>query len=238
MITSLRSLLIGSALLTAPQITSASILLGISDFTTTQIPSGTGNVEEPGFTGGFAFSGSAFGAAPGGSDDNTWGSLSPSPDAPPANNGTTTANLEVGSGTLVVSLQSPVSQGLGYLLFDAAAQFSGALLDITYTITPAPLGSGDLTDPNPIPLTAVGGFGVPVPTTGYESFLIDISNIVLGPGQTIAFTFLMSSTTSPVENYAYLDNIAITSIPEPGSMLGLGCVAGAGAFLRSRRRRG
>jgi hypothetical protein len=33
-----------------------------------------------------------------------------------------------------------------------------------------------------------------------------------------------------------LDNIAL--VPEPGSMLGLGCLVGFGTLLRSRRRTG
>lgn len=35
-----------------------------------------------------------------------------------------------------------------------------------------------------------------------------------------------------------LDNFQISAVPEPGSMLGLGCLIGAGALLRTRRRHG
>lgn len=232
MITSIRSLLFGSALLVAPQITSASLLLGISDFTTTQIPSVTGNYEAAGFTGDFSFTGSGSGIAPNGSNDGTWGPQPIAPTSPPANNGTSAANFGAGNGSLIVSLTAPIDQALGYLLFDAAAQSAGAILEITYTITPAPNSAGDLTTPS-IALVAIGGGGFPAPNANFTDYMIDISSIVLEAGQTIAFTFALSGPSG----FAYVDNIAITSIPEPGSMLGLGCVAGAGAFLRSRRRR-
>jgi len=65
-----------------------------------------------------------------------------------------------------------------------------------------------------------------------------LTGFVLAPGQSIDFRLALESTGEPSQR---IDNIAITgnlfsAVPEPGSMLALGCVIGSGAFLRTRRR--
>ena len=56
---------------------------------------------------------------------------------------------------------------------------------------------------------------------------------VLTAGSTIYFRF------TPTDGEMRFDNIALTGIsviPEPGSLVALGCLVGSGAFLRTRRR--
>ena len=49
---------------------------------------------------------------------------------------------------------------------------------------------------------------------------------------------LTFASNDPSADIEFLDNVTLnlTAVPEPGSLLALGCLIGSGAFLRSRRR--
>lgn len=68
--------------------------------------------------------------------------------------------------------------------------------------------------------------------TSYRDFSFDLVayNISLLAGQTIDFIFTSPSGTQ-------IDNLGITAIPEPASLLALGCLLGSGLVLRRRPSR-
>lgn len=83
------------------------------------------------------------------------------------------------------------------------------------------------------------GYSTDTVGSGYSADFTDFDyllGLVLGDQQDISFRFTLTGDTE-----MRLDNIAVTgftAIPEPGSLLALGCLVGSGAFLRTRRRRG
>lgn len=86
-----------------------------------------------------------------------------------------------------------------------------------------------------------GGYALPLTTSqnDYNDYSASLSGMILGTGETMAFMFSGLTVSNP-GNYApkslYVDNVGITAIPEPGSVLGLGCVLASGLLLRSRRK--
>lgn len=72
----------------------------------------------------------------------------------------------------------------------------------------------------------------------YKDYCKLLDPVVLAPGETVMFEFLVTQTQGiyPVDT-VWVDNIALTAIPEPGSVLGLGCVLASGLLLRNRRRK-
>lgn len=120
---------------------------------------------------------------------------------------------------------------LGSLLFDASRGLSSVVtFNVAYrTYNVGSPGSSIIpsTVLNTSPLS-----GSNVGNTGdYADFDLSLGGLVLEAGQAIEFTFanIGSGTT-------FLDNVALTVIPEPGSLVALGCLVGSGAFLRTRRR--
>lgn len=227
-------------MLVAPQITSADILLGISDWTTI---TDADNIVAPTITAGyFSLSGPptpGSGSAPGGSMDGTWGNDATLTPAPTTNNGTS-----VNSFQLHMSTTADVS--LGLLLFDAVGYSSGYQLNISYEIQPDEPPADGTAGPYTINPIAVAGNPFQAPndpapgsSTGpYTGYSVDLNQLFLAANSTVIFTFTYSYLGTGSPSAAYTDNLAITAVPETGSMLGLGCIVGAGAFFRSRRRRG
>lgn len=85
------------------------------------------------------------------------------------------------------------------------------------------------------------GYGLGATTTqnDYNDYSAKLAGLILGTGETMAFMFTGYLANNP-GNYQpsaiYVDNVGITAIPEPGSVLGLGCVLASGLMLRSRRK--
>jgi hypothetical protein len=75
----------------------------------------------------------------------------------------------------------------------------------------------------------------------YGGLAVDLASIgILAPGDQVA---LMIRATHIPQTGGYndaltitIDNVGITAIPEPGSILGLGFVLASGLMLRNRRR--
>lgn len=111
------------------------------------------------------------------------------------------------------------------LLFDFAGTNNSQTLTSTYVITEAGVPVGGNTLPS---VTSSTGFGPAANPTSYQSYALDLTGITLGAGQIIQFTFTGAS--------GGLDNIGLLAVPEPGSLVALGCVLGSGLLLRSRRR--
>lgn len=134
---------------------------------------------------------------------------------------------------LTLTNNSGSAVSLSNLFFDAIGVNAGNTVTAGYRYGNGNVLNGD-------GLTTLGVFGS-LPNTGGDANLVsadfaDLSQSLvglnLGIGQTIQFNFVSSST-------AFIDNIAITAIsaiPEPASLMALGCVLGSGLLLRNRRR--
>ncbi len=246
---SLRSLLIGTAVLTAPQIASASIVLaGYHDFGTIT----TGNYNYSGFIGSVNLPTGSSVQDPGGSNDGIYGSMDPSsdenwvkhennltwnnpaPDPPNAAQGTNDGAVVVTSTNSFVFSVTNLSGSdmvLESLLFDMVRQTSNkgtVQLDYSYTnfaTTPEALGTIATTR------GYIGGGG----SQDFDDAVKDLTDLALplNAGDTISFKFTALLGEMKFDNISLN---ALTPIPEPGSLLALGCVVGSGAFLRSRRR--
>ena len=254
---SLRALLIGSAALSIPQLASATptppaatLLVGFHQF------DATANSESPHSIDTTAgFTGSAFkptnSVTPGGSKDATWGNDSALTPAPGVGDGYLVDNSsKTGTAGLIhirVDYNGSDSWALKSLLFDAANASSGRSATISAivtnddsTTTVISLGTQALKQITPTGLAAGAG----VPANNFGSYILDLTsfNLIMnavGDGSgaaTIDFRFDVGNSI----NTGYLDNVALTAnlipVPEPGSLLALGCVIGSGAFLRMRRR--
>lgn len=63
--------------------------------------------------------------------------------------------------------------------------------------------------------------------------------IAIPAGETVLFSYTQNGPTEGLrlDNIAFLGETGdLTAVPEPGSLVALGCLVGSGAFLRSRRR--
>jgi hypothetical protein len=75
-------------------------------------------------------------------------------------------------------------------------------------------------------------------TNDYMDYCKLLDPVVLAPGETVMFEFSVVQTQGIYAvDTVWVDNIALTAIPEPGSVLGLGCVLASGLLLRNRRRK-
>ena len=227
-------LVAASSLLFAAQ-ADAALLLGFHDFDGTAPDT---NFVAAGFSG--TWSGLS-GVAGGGSNDQTYGPAIGLVPVPPTTNGTSLALNPSGSDVFPVTVSLTNSSGsavqLGYLLFDAATSSSNVDLNVTYVITGVPGNNHPPEDPYK-DIKDINNINSSV-SADYGDYVGTISGVLLGIGQTITFTF-----SNQKAEVAYIDNIGITTfgplagVPEPGSLLALGCLVGGGSFLRSRRRKG
>jgi len=114
---------------------------------------------------------------------------------------------------------------LGALLFDAATnEVSSVSNVVVWYLT----STSETHTYSPITLPVVPNTNLI--SADYGDFALSLAGLELAQGEWIEFTF----DGSP---YARIDNVALAAIPEPGSMLALGCLIGSGALLRNRRRR-
>jgi hypothetical protein len=245
----LLAVLVGSVALALPQMASATVLVGYTNFGASPDTS-PNEVATAGLTSSFASGGTAgtlYGSVDGyyGPD----GGVSTQPTQTDLSDG----RVAIAHGAVFsVTNGTSTNYALGSLLFDMGgtgnpgglSTFEGLTYSIFQGVTL--LDSGDLLDDGRVkganpsnPLTTITpGFGViypPAPGNNinlqdYSDFIADLSGLNLGLGERIEFTW---NTGGPVMR---LDNIALTAVPEPGSLLALGFLVSSGLFLRSRGR--
>jgi hypothetical protein len=119
------------------------------------------------------------------------------------------------------------SISLANLLFDTASS-SGGSFQVDYRTTASPVTWTSLYNTGPTSIVS-GAAGT---SANYNDFAASLVGITLATGKWIEFRFDGAPN-------GRLDNIALTSlsaIPEPASLLALGCLMGSGVFLRQRRR--
>ena len=232
----LRSLLIGSAIIIAPQIASASLLIGFHDF------DGNGDQRiESAHPADVAagFSGQIFETETssnlGGSTDVILGDSFYNMGAIALNDGYASIKTSASQGlTMTLTNSTGLSYTLGQLYYDAvgSANSGSKGIDVSY------LKSGGVLTA----LTSDRGMRlITTPEDDYRDYAKNIVNlldqpVILGADETISFYFSIVGGLAEVR----MDNLGIdgvlTAIPEPGSLLALGCVLGSGALLRTRRR--
>lgn len=131
--------------------------------------------------------------------------------------------------TVSVTNTGALRTDLQALYFDAVRAVAGAAaLTVNYQIGAGPVQTLTGTPFNVEPQGGPGGT-----SELYTSYGLDLSGLYLHNGKTATFWF---NTTNPVR----IDNIAIAgivTIPEPGSLLAIGCLLGSGLLLRSRKAR-
>ncbi len=225
--TSLFAILLGSAIFATPNASASFLLVGFHDFDETADDE-SADYALAGFSGTVMKNGAAA-VAGGGSNDGYYGNtVSP---------GFTGLNPGINDGYLrSLNAADPVfrftnvsfnSLSLASLLFDTASS-SGGSLQVDYRTTASPVTWTSLYNTGPTSSIAGGGGA----STNYNDFAASLVGISLLTGKWIEFRFDASPN-------ARLDNIALTSlnaIPEPASLLALGCLMGSGVFLRQRRR--
>lgn len=227
-------LIAASSLLFATQ-ADAALLLGFHDFDDTAPDD---NTVAAGYVGSWS---GLPGDIGGGSNDETYGPAIGLTPIPTKINGSALALNPKGSSDFPVTVSLTNNTGsaiqLGYLLFDAATSSSNVDLNVSYKLSPSPANNNVPENPYK-DIVDIDGIDSS-DSVDYGDYYATLSSVILGIGQTITFTFDNGKT-----EVAYIDNIAITSfgplagVPEPGSLLALGCLVGGGSFLRSRRRKG
>jgi hypothetical protein len=228
-----RSTLLALAALALPHTANASLLLaGWHDFNANNEPTAGTDVanESPdyiasGFS-GFVSKGGQASVGNGGDDGGTALTYYGNSNIQAGNGIGNDGYLRILSSTVtfaITNVSGPVLQ-LDKLFFDAARQAGSPVLNISWNIVGGASGSlGTET------ITAnSGGAGASADYADYSRNLAGIP--ALGLGQTIQFLFQTGSTGLRI------DNIAITAIPEPASLIALACVLGSGLFLRQRPR--
>ncbi len=176
----------------------------------------------------------------GGSSDGTYGSVTLVANNPPADGGFVrsvewyTTNSDTGAEELnhsypvfrITQTGTGVTP-LGAFLFDAATNEVSSVSNVVVSYLTSTSATHTY---SPITLPVVPNSNTI--SADYGDFALSLAGLELAQGEWIEFTF----DGSP---YARIDNVGLTlaAIPEPGSMLALGCLIGSGALLRNRRRR-
>ncbi|MEN9975063.1 MAG: hypothetical protein RLZZ282_1069 [Verrucomicrobiota bacterium] len=221
---SLFAILLGSAIF-ATQNASATLLVGFYDFDSNATTE-SADYALMGFSGTVVKNAEAS-VTNGGSNDGFYGNTV-SPGFVGLNPGTNDGYLRSISGGDPVfrfTNDSAASTSLSSLLFDAASQSGGSAFQVDYRTTASPVTWAGLFNTGSMPVVA-GGSGV---SADYNDFAASLVGITLSAGEWIEFRF--DGTPN-----GRIDNIALVAIPEPASLLALGCLMGSGAFLRQRRR--
>lgn len=237
----LKLLALGSALLGVSQVTQGSVLLGFNSFEEDSVTADdkssddTPNENKTGWSGSVVSSGFT---QLGGSTDNYYGNDADVPgsghliySAPPTSDN---GYVDVANGTKFTGVAG--TQGtIDALLFDAASvSATKSVFNVSWTFwtdatksTVAGNGSTSAT-----PLEVGPGVSGNV-SSNYKDFAVNLGSFFLPAGG--VFEIVWNRVGSTPGNFK-LDNIAL--VPEPGSMVGLGCLVGFGTLLRSRRRTG
>ena len=230
---SFRSILIASAVLGVPQLASASLLVGFHSFNdSANTDKASADFAIGGFSGTIVGTGPSVGAKTdpvgSGSSDNFYGDSTYKVNPVDSNNDGYIA-LNNGNRTFTLSLTNHTGAAytLDEFLFDSVkTTSSGNLLADGLSVSS---------------VSNVGTFMGGTQING-ASYLQDYSDNIKGigidiaNGETVSFVFTMLAHTRDMR----FDNIGIggslTPVPEPGSLVALGCLVGSGAFLRTRRR--
>ena len=227
----LQLLTLSSVLLGAAQITHGSVLLGFNSFEETA--PGIDTTADEAKT-GWSGSLTADLAVTGGSTDGFYGQDDETRNfghkiysAPPnSNNG----YVDVGNQALFSGTAGTAGL-ITALLFDAASTGPATAFNVNWAFWT------DNTKSSPV----INGGGVSssltlaaasAETSDYKDFALDLGSFFLPAG---GYFEIVWNWTSGQKSFN-IDNIAL--VPEPGSMLGLGCLVGFGTLLRSRRRTG
>lgn len=236
----LKLLALSSALLGATQITHGSVLLGFNSFKEdsnngTQASDDTPDENKTGWSGSVASTGLA---EEGGSNDkfygNDWDQASIGhkiySTPPVANNG----YVDVAIGTKFTGVAGTAGS-IDALLFDAASvSASASNFSVSWTFWDSPAGA-IVSSGNSGTLSV--GPGISGNTTSdFNDFAVNLGSFFLPAGGVFEIIWNRVGAASGNPGNFKLDNIAL--VPEPGSMLGLGCLVGFGTLLRSRRRTG
>ena len=236
----LKLLALGSALIGASQVTNGSVLLGFNSFaedSTTVDSKASDDTPDEGQSGWSGSIASAGLAELGGSSDNYYGHDRDDPSdghliygAPPtADNG----YVDVAVGTKFTGVAGS-NVVIDALLFDATSVSGNASsFNVSWTFwTDASkatiAGSGSSSTRNVGP--GVSGNV----NSNYSDFAVNLGSFFLPAGGIFEIVWNRVGASAGNPGNFKLDNIAL--VPEPGSMLGLGCLVGFGTLLRSRRR--
>lgn len=217
--TIIRSAIIGTTLLALSHVANATLLVGWYDFKGNNEPSSGSDLANENavvYTSGYSgllTKGGVYSVGNSGSTDKFYGN---SPYFASNGNDGYARVLGTASNTIfsVTNNSGPVMQ-LDKLFLDA---HNSNTFTIRYQISGTP----------GLPILLGSGTGN---ASSYKSMAFDLFalNVSLLQGQTISFIFNSPAGTR-------IDNIAISAIPEPASLLALGCVLGSGLLLRNRRR--
>lgn len=224
-----------SVLFGASQVSHATLLVlaGWHDFEGSITNTEAADHTAGGYSGTLTKNNSAGSSPTGGSNDGIYGNSDvvtpafPVPNAPASNNdGYTNATSSVPAGvTFSLTHASGNRADLKWLYFDALKSSSfNTTLTVQYQIGAGAVTSlwSGLVAPN------AGGGGV---SENYTDFGIDLTGLFVPNLETVKFFF---STDQQVR----IDNVAfIGVIPEPGSVLAIGCLLGSGLLLRNRKTR-
>lgn len=91
----------------------------------------------------------------------------------------------------------------------------------------------------PFGTTPLGVFGDPVnglvssSPQNFDDFGVSLGNYLMAAGETVSFVF-SAPAGSQLGTVLWIDNVAI--VPEPGSLMALGCMVITGLFYRGRRK--
>jgi hypothetical protein len=220
---SLRPLLLATAALLAPQVSSASVLAGYNAFTSTN--AGGVATEIAAGIASATFTGTTTGVL--GSNDGTYGPTVPVTGGGVANGAAFMDGLSVAPTNFVITVTNgSTPQVLTQLLFDATTRENPSQqMRVAWSISnPNAAGSSDI---------VVFDTGY-IQNQNYGDYVVDLG------GKTLAANAVFTATFSYIVGSGaysdiFIDNIAL--VPEPGSLMALGCLMGGGAFFRSRRRR-
>ncbi len=215
----------------APSTSSATLLVGIHSFNASATSqstadSGSSNYALPGFV-GLVTKNSQTSVATGGSNDGFYGNSTIPVPSPPTAAGDGYARILNSTLTFSFTNNTGGNYELTSFLFDFASQTGGSSASVTYRIDGGPatvVGTG--------PLPAVAGAAGSL--ANYNDLFIDLVGLNLNNLSTIMFG-ITASPNGRVDNVA-LTGAAFTPIPEPGSLLAVGCLVGSGLLLRTRRR--
>ncbi len=138
-----------------------------------------------------------------------------------------------GGLNIMLSGETTVGGPVNALLFDAASVSEDASeFQISWAYWADKSKLGGPINSGLSPLLTVGPGATGNQTSDYTDFAVDLGSFFLPAN---GYYEIVWNVVSGVNNFK-LDNIAL--VPEPGSMLGLGCLVGFGTLLRSRRRTG
>lgn len=130
---------------------------------------------------------------------------------------------------MTMSNASGSTYALGNLLFDFTNDFTyPTKYQIRYSLN----GGSPVTALAYGPTNNTGGTSGSSLSNNWTDVAVSLIGVMLQSGQSIVFYF---DTT----NGGAIDNVAVTGInavPEPASLVALGCVLGSGLMLRNRRR--